>query len=101
MSNLMTQQKHDFELTSGPVPPPRSDGWMITPRAITTVATIITILYSLHAPVRYVLSLANSVDALSTRVAALEAVIAHQEERAEAAELRAIEAAAHREATRR
>jgi hypothetical protein len=97
----MAQQKHDFEVTSGPVPPPRDDGWMITPRAITTVATIITILYSLHAPVRYVLSLANSVDVLSTRVAALEAVIAHQEERAEAAELRAIEAAAHRDAARR
>ena len=97
----MTYQKHDHDATSESIPRSRDDGWMITPRAITTVATIITILYSLHAPVRYVLTLASSVDALSSRVAALEAVIAHQEERAEAAELRAIEAAAHRAATRR
>jgi hypothetical protein len=32
-----------------------SDGWTVTPRAITTIATILAILYSLHAPVRYVL----------------------------------------------
>jgi hypothetical protein len=59
------------------VPPrPREDGWTITPRAVTTIATIITILYSLHAPVRYVMEIASSVEALNTRVAALEALAA-------------------------
>lgn len=49
---------------------------MITPRAVTTIATIITILYSLHAPVRYVMGIASSLEALNTRVAALEALAA-------------------------
>jgi hypothetical protein len=56
----------------------REDGWTVTPRAITTIATIITILYSLQAPVRYVLALANTVDALTGRVTALEAIAAHE-----------------------
>lgn len=64
------------------LPHPREDGWMITPRSVTMIATIITILYSLHTPVRYVLDIASSVEALTNRVAALEAIAAHDAERA-------------------
>ena len=67
---------------------PESDGWTITPRAITTIATILGILYSLHAPVRYVLSVGSSVESLSARVATLETLVAREQERAAAAEAR-------------
>lgn len=70
------------------VPRPREDGWMITPRSVTMIATIITILYSLHAPVRYVLGIASSVEALSSRVAALEAIAAHEADHASDSERR-------------
>ena len=53
------------------------DGWTITPRALTTIATILTILYSLQAPVRYVIAVVSSVDALERRVTTLEGIVAH------------------------
>ena len=67
---------------------PQSDGWTVTPRAITTIATILAILYSLHAPVRYVLGVGSSVESLAARVAALETLVAREHERAAAAEAR-------------
>ena len=67
---------------------PQSDGWTITPRAITTIATILAILYSLHAPVRYVLGVGSSVESLAARVAALETIVAREQERAAATEAR-------------
>jgi outer membrane murein-binding lipoprotein Lpp len=61
-------------------PAPISDdhGWLITPRALTSVATVVGLVYTLHAPVRYVLQLSESVDMLSARVAALETEIDQQ-----------------------
>ena len=54
------------------------DGWLITPRALTSVATVVGLVYTLHAPVRYVLHVGATVDALSERVATLEAEVDHQ-----------------------
>ncbi|MFL5561811.1 MAG: hypothetical protein ACJ79K_10080 [Gemmatimonadaceae bacterium] len=53
-------------------------GWLITPRALTSVATVVGLVYTLHAPVRYVLHVGETVDVLSTRVAALETEIDQQ-----------------------
>jgi hypothetical protein len=78
---------------------PQSDGWMITPRAITMIATILAILYSLHAPVRYVLGVGNSVESLTARVSALETIVAHEQERAASAEAR-LEAITLRDSSR-
>ena len=75
--------RHSNHIPGDGTPIPREDGWTVTPRAITTIATIITILYSLQAPVRYVLALASSVDSLAGRVAALEAIAAREEARHE------------------
>lgn len=70
-------------------PSPISDdhGWLITPRALTSVATIVGLVYSLHAPVRYVLHVGATVDALTTRVATLETELAQQRGTIAAAEL--------------
>ena len=76
----------DTVIDAAPTSP--SDGWMITPRAITTIATILAILYSLHAPVRYVLGVGSSVEALAARVSALETIVAREQERAASAEAR-------------
>ena len=69
-------------------PRPQSDGWTITPRAITMIATILAILYSLHAPVRYVLDVGSTVESLTARVSALETIVAREQERAASAEAR-------------
>ena len=68
---------------------PTSDehGWLITPRALTSVATIVGLVYTLHAPVRYVLRVGATVDALTARVATLETEIDQQRGTIAAAEL--------------
>ena len=53
-------------------------GWLITPRAIATLATAVGLVYTLHAPVRYVLHLGDTVDVLSARVTSLETEIDQQ-----------------------
>lgn len=53
-------------------------GFLITPRALTSVATIVGLVYTLHAPVRYVLHVGETVEALTTRVATLETEIDQQ-----------------------
>lgn len=60
------------------VPPADDHGWLITPRALTSLATVVGLVYTLHAPVRYVMRMGASVDALNARVAALETEIDHQ-----------------------
>ncbi len=62
-------------------------GWLITPRALTSVATIVGLVYTLHAPVRYVLEVGATVDALTARVAALETELDQQRRTVAAAEL--------------
>lgn len=62
-------------------------GWLITPRALTSVATLVGLVYTLHAPVRYVLQVGANVDALSARVATLETEIDHQRGTIAAAEI--------------
>jgi hypothetical protein len=62
------------------------DGWLITPRALTSVATIVGLVYTLHAPVRYILHVGATVDALTVRVATLETVIDQQRSSIAAAE---------------
>ena len=62
-------------------------GWLITPRALTSVATVVGLIYTLHAPVRYVLQIGAHVDALSARVTNLETEIDHQRGTIAAAEL--------------
>ena len=61
-------------------PPSYSDdhGWLITPRAIASLATFVGLVYTLHAPVRYVLHLGDTVDVLSARVASLETELDQQ-----------------------
>ena len=88
VGNAMSYSERHSDSSIDAAPRPREDGWMVTPRAVTMIATIITILYSLHAPVRYVLGLANSVESLSGRVAALEAIAAREAERAAPTERR-------------
>jgi len=53
-------------------------GWLMTPRAIATLATAVGLVYTLHAPVRYVLHLGDTVDVLNARVATLETEIDQQ-----------------------
>lgn len=62
-------------------------GWLITPRALTSLATAVGLVYTLHAPVRYVMRMGADVDALSARVATLETEIDHQRGTIAAAEL--------------
>lgn len=53
-------------------------GWLITPRAIGSLATVVGLIYTLHAPVRYVLHLGDTVEALNSRVATLETELDQQ-----------------------
>ena len=62
-------------------------GWLITPRALTSLATAVGLVYTLHAPVRYVMRMGADVDALNARVASLETEIDHQRGTIAAAEL--------------
>ena len=68
-------------------PIPDDHGWLITPRALTSLATAVGLVYTLHAPVRYVMRMGADVDALNARVASLEAEIDHQRGTIAAAEL--------------
>ena len=68
-------------------PIPDDHGWLITPRALTSLATAVGLVYTLHAPVRYVMRMGADVDALSARVASLETEIDHQRGTIAAAEL--------------
>jgi hypothetical protein len=61
-----------------PAPYTDDHGWLITPRALTSVATVVGLVYTLHTPVRYVLHLGESVVVLTSRVDALETEMAHQ-----------------------
>ncbi|HEX8848328.1 MAG TPA: hypothetical protein VF761_02255 [Gemmatimonadaceae bacterium] len=56
-------------------------GWLVTPRALTTLATIVSLIYALHQPVRWVMQVAATVDMLGARVAALEGEVARERER--------------------
>jgi hypothetical protein len=80
-------KRHPDQLTDTATHP-QSDGWTVTPRAITMIATILAILYSLHAPVRYVLAVGSSLESLTARVTALETLVAREQERAASAEAR-------------
>ena len=62
-------------------------GWLITPRALTSLATAVGLVYTLHAPVRYVMRMGASIDALNARVASLEAEIDRQRGTIAAAEM--------------
>ena len=62
-------------------------GWLITPRALTSLATVVGLVYTLHAPVRYVLQIGATVDALKARVTNLETEIDQQRGTIAAAEL--------------
>ena len=62
-------------------------GWLITPRALTSVATVVGLVYTLYAPVRYVVHVGETVDALSARVGSLETELEHQRGTIAAAEL--------------
>ena len=62
-------------------------GWLITPRALTSLATVVGLVYTLHAPVRYVLRMGDSLEALNSRVSTLETEIDHQRGTIAAAEL--------------
>ena len=53
-------------------------GWLITPRAIASLAAVVGLVYTLHAPVRYVLHLGDTVDILNARVASLETEVDQQ-----------------------
>jgi hypothetical protein len=68
-------------------PIPDDHGWLITPRALTSLATAVGLVYTLHAPVRYVMRMGADVDALNVRVASLEAEIDQQRGTIAAAEL--------------
>ena len=70
-----------------PVPIADDHGWLITPRALTSLATAVGLVYTLHAPVRYVMRMGASVDALTTRVATLETELDHQRGTIAAAQL--------------
>lgn len=68
-------------------PIPDDHGWLITPRALTSLATAVGLVYTLHAPVRYVMRMGADVDALNARVASLEAEIDQQRGTIAAAEM--------------
>lgn len=72
-----------------PNPAPNTDdhGWLITPRALTSLATVVGLVYTLHAPVRYILQMGATVASLDARVAILETVIDQQRGTIAAAEL--------------
>ena len=70
-----------------PAPYADDHGWLITPRALTSVATVVGLVYTLHTPVRYVIQMGASVDALNARVANLETEIDQQRGTIAAAEL--------------
>jgi outer membrane murein-binding lipoprotein Lpp len=70
-----------------PIPSTDDHGWLITPRALTSLATVVGLVYTLHAPVRYVMQIGSTVDALKTRVANLETEIDQQRGTIAAAEL--------------
>jgi hypothetical protein len=70
-----------------PVPSTDDHGWLITPRALTSLATAVGLVYTLHAPVRYVMRIGANVDALNARVASLETEIDHQRGTIAAAEM--------------
>lgn len=70
-----------------PTPIADDHGWLITPRALTSLATAVGLVYTLHAPVRYVLRMSATLDTLTARVASLEAQIDHQRGTIVAAEL--------------
>ena len=95
----MSDIKRHPDTATDAAPSSPNDGWMITPRAITTIATILAILYSLHAPVRYVLGVGSSVESLAARVSALETVVAREQERTASAEAR-LEAITMRDSAR-
>ena len=61
-------------------------GWLITPRALTSLATAVSLVYVLHQPVRYVMHVAATVDALTSRIAALESEVARERERRDTAD---------------
>ena len=61
-----------------PAPTTDDHGWLITPRALTSLATVVGLVYTLHAPVRYILQMGATVDSLNARVAILETVIDQQ-----------------------
>ena len=81
MSESMSCPKHPSDAPNDTTARAHDDGWTVTPRALTTIATIITILYSLNAPVRYILAVASSVEILERRVAALETIVARDAQR--------------------
>ena len=56
-------------------------GWLVTPRALTSLATAVSLVYVLHQPVRYVMHVAATVDALTSRITALEDEVARERER--------------------
>ena len=44
---------------------------LVNPRALTTLATAVSLVYALHQPVRWIMHVAERVDAMDARVAAL------------------------------
>ena len=70
-----------------PIPSTDDHGWLITPRALTSLATVVGLVYTLHAPVRYVMRIGDTVDALKARVTTLETEIDQQRGTIAAAEL--------------
>src|SRR6478672_5551293 len=74
-----------------PVPITDDHGWLITPRALTSLATAVGLVYTLHAPVRYIMRMGADVDALNARVASLETEIDHQRRTIAAEELMLLE----------
>lgn len=53
-------------------------GWLITPRALSMLATTVGLVYTLQEPVRWALRVAATVDALDARVTTLESTLARQ-----------------------
>ena len=62
-------------------------GWLVTPRALTSIATAVSLVYVLHQPVRYVMHVAETVEALSVRISTLEGELSRERERRDAAEI--------------
>ena len=51
---------------------------LVNPRALTTLATAVSLVYALHQPVRWIMRVADRVDAMDARVAALEGELARE-----------------------